>query len=230
MEVSLVHEQLAAAIDLWEAGEHAGHRTIQSEGDCRELAEAIVLAVAIAIDPLAGTHEPDPEATQEPVVLEASELSPSAHEGNQTEPAGSVSLETSMSPPPPSAPPSESPSAQGELGVVAMGIVGSGATVTAGATLFGAFRYAWMSADLAARIELPTYVDLEGDQEVELYLVSFWLAMCGRIDIVEIDDSAARFYMHHGFFSIPDNHPPTRLFRLDGSQYHRLIPGCYPCS
>jgi hypothetical protein len=173
---------LRARIELITGDEaHPLSRSIESsDEDCRELASAIVLAVSIAIDPLATpaaaeTQEGSaPESAAEDVVLTPvpAAVTPVAA------PFVSGPASSEYAPSPDSD--TFGPNAHARIGLGASFVAGTGPTVTGGLALAVGVEWDALVVDGEARIELPT----SGASAVgtfESMLISFALAPCGRV-------------------------------------------------
>jgi len=139
-----------AAIDLQDgAGPARGVRRLQSSrDDCAQLAAAVVLALAIAIDPLMANRVMGPE------VVPRADPEP---------------------PPPPLAKPLEEPrvasATSGRLAVSAHAAVGAAPAPALGVALLAGLRGGHYSANAGVRLDLPAFKDAQGGR------ISGWLAL-----------------------------------------------------
>jgi hypothetical protein len=163
-----VGRDLRADIALTESsGEVSGsHRLTSRHLDCVELAAAMDLAIALAIDPIAATREastaPPREQTPEPPGLVSPPLSPP------------LPVEREVAPPPRYGA-VERRRWEGALGVMA--VVAAAPNATLGFTLSGGLRFPWWSMAVEARGDIPASQPALGGH-VSTALLLFGLVPC----------------------------------------------------
>lgn len=160
-------------------GAPAGARELEVVGrDCEELAQAVTLAIGIAVDPialaeLAGAEpEPLPEPPPEPVTTPSPALE---------EPARVAPEE----PPPPETPP---PAPSVAFRVVARGGLAALVAPEVNATfaLGAGLSFDALSVALEARIDVPSRAGLPNGGSVEAHVIGVTLAPCAHIGPVAL--------------------------------------------
>ena len=163
---------LEAVIELHDAAglERGARRIAPGQKDCAQLAEAVALAMAIAIDPLVLERAARPKVQRTPTVPRAGVAMP---------PGNSRATPTQ-----PEAAPVRAPIA-GRIGISGHGAFGVAPAATAGFDLLAGLRRGRFSAGLGARLDLPAYRDVDGGR------ISAWAALGQGLACVHAGSVAA---------------------------------------
>jgi len=169
------NQAFVATVDLIdESGVSHGARELRADGECRELLDAVALAIAIAIDPqsLSRPSSPPSPPPSEPTVAPRSEI--------LTAPATSV--DTAPGPPSLAASsdlPADSITFEASAGAVASTGVAPGPSV--GLALGAALRWRAFSLGLEGRIDAPASTTAPGGGEVSSWLVLGAVTPCAHL-------------------------------------------------
>ena len=160
-----------------ERGLERGARKLESRGaDCSEIMAAMALSMSIAIDPRSALRAAPPD---EQATTDGADEPP-----KEPEPTPAPPAPVSPSPPPDVVrppPPPIRPSTRGGVGLGAYGVLGEGATATAGARVSGEIVWSKVSAGVELRGALPTSAGIAGGGSVRTSLISGAFVPCRRL-------------------------------------------------
>jgi len=145
-----------------------GARELRTGGECRELLDAVALAIAIAIDPQILAHPPESSAPVPPPPPPSTVIA--APPPVAAPPASPVERG-------PSPPPSAAPTAfEASIGLVASS--GDAPNMAAGLSAGGAVRWAPVSVGLEGRVDAPATESATGGGQVSSQLVVVAVVPC----------------------------------------------------
>lgn len=173
--------ELHADLQLFDAeGTEVGSRQLSGRsGACRELADSVELAIALAIDPLVSARDPDaPPSDPGP----GGDPTPPDERAPEPEPEPSPSpTDPVRSAEAPVKAEDDGPSERARLRVGLLGslVLGGAPSVTGGAWITAGFELGWFVLDVSARFDAPVS-EPTGDGEFTTSLTAFHLGLCGK--------------------------------------------------
>ncbi|HJL16861.1 MAG TPA: hypothetical protein RMH99_14450 [Sandaracinaceae bacterium LLY-WYZ-13_1] len=192
-------DRVTAEIVVRRGPEVIGRRVLGPEGsDCTQLAEDLLLALTLAIDPVAATRGPDP-ADPAPGNGAAGAHAAVANDGSGASPTDAppdpasfepASSEPASSDPGPrdASPPAPAPT-RFEIGAAAIGQLGSAPIPTFALGARVGIVHRWLAAEVGVRGSIPVDVPLprEGTSgSIDTFLVTADLGLCGRVEGFEL--------------------------------------------